>query len=200
MNSRQLAERIGNIDERLLKQSLEMPNRKRLLKRNNIKKIVALAAVICAMVCSGAVGALAFSEETVVKVPVKMETLELEEIGLTLILPDSWEGRYAVERDKSGAYNVYNPVMRENFGVEDSGGILFYILRIDEVLTADQVGPDSEYYFAANRYLFATDDSTYLLYYASDVQFTQYDYEEYDEMSSQIKDIKIVVNDILSGE
>ena len=56
------------------------------------RKIAALAAVIALMICSGAVGAIAFSSETIVEVPAEQETIELEAIGLTLILPDSWEG------------------------------------------------------------------------------------------------------------
>ena len=55
------------------------------------------------MICSGAVGAIAFSSETIVEVPAEQETIELEAIGLTLILPDSWEGKYGVEMDADGA-------------------------------------------------------------------------------------------------
>ena len=42
------------------------------------RKIAALAAVIALMICSGAVGAIAFSSETIVEVPAEQETIELE--------------------------------------------------------------------------------------------------------------------------
>ena len=57
---------------------------------------LAAAAVLALMAASFTVGALAFSRE----VPVEQETIELPGIGLTLILPDSWKGRYEVEKDE----------------------------------------------------------------------------------------------------
>jgi len=54
------------------------------------KPVIAIAVL---MVWSGIVGAVAFGEETVIEVPVEQETIEIEEIGLTLILPDSWKGK-----------------------------------------------------------------------------------------------------------
>lgn len=54
------------------------------------------------MVCSFCVGAFAFARETVVEVPIEQETLTIEELGLTLILPDSWKGRYALMQDELG--------------------------------------------------------------------------------------------------
>ena len=60
------------------------------------RRFLAAAAVLALMAASFTVGALAFSRE----VPVEQETIELPGIGLTLILPDSWKGRYEVEKDE----------------------------------------------------------------------------------------------------
>ena len=43
-----------------------------------------------------------------------------------------------------------------------------------------------------------TKDGTYLLYYASDVQFTQETMEEYRQMESEISDIRFVVDNALN--
>lgn len=196
MKPGQFAERIGNIDDMLLMQAVEAAGRQRPVRRNTMKRIAALVAVLCIMICSGAIGALAFSDETFVEVPVQQEIIEIDDIGLSLILPDSWKGRYALEKNEWGEYVVYNPQFREAFCPETGGGMLFYIVKIDEILSPEQI-ENSEYNYAANRYLFATKYGTYLLYYASDVQCAPEDYEEYAEMSSQIMDIKIVVNNIL---
>lgn len=56
-----------------------------------------IAAALVLMVSGFGVGAIAFARETIVDVPVEQETLELEGINLTLILPDSWKGQYSVE-------------------------------------------------------------------------------------------------------
>ena len=51
------------------------------------------------VVGGGAVGALAFSRETVTEVPAQQETVELAGIGVTVLLPDSWVGKYEVVQD-----------------------------------------------------------------------------------------------------
>lgn len=196
MTSRQLSEKIGNIDERFVLQALEDGAETKPARRSFVKRFVIVAAMISSMIFGGAVGALAFSEEKIVEVSASVESIEIEEIDLTLMLPDDWKGRYALEKNEWGEYVVYNPKIRENFGSEFGGGMLFYIVKIDEVLSPEQI-ENSHHNYAGNRYLFATEDSTYLLYYASDQQCTLEDYEEYDSMCSRIKDIKIVVENIL---
>lgn len=167
--------------------------------RPRVSRLAAAAAVVVLMAVSFAVGALAFGTETVVEVPEERESITLEALGLTLLLPDTWEGRYAVEQ-YGEEYHVYCPEIREACGGDAetplSGGVLFYILGIDEVLTPEQIA-DSQWNFAANRYLFTTRDTTYLLYYASDVQFTRETMEEYREMEAQIGDIRIIVDSVL---
>ena len=66
------------------------------------------------------------------EVPAEQETIAIEEIGSTLILPDSWKGRYAFEQDNTfKEYHVYNPAIRAAMGGDRetllSGGMLFYL-------------------------------------------------------------------------
>lgn len=204
MNPKQFSHRIGNVEDRLVQQSQNLPGygfQKRSLR---LKRVLMLAAVVALMVCSFTVGALAFSTESVVEVPVpvEQESVTLDELGLTLIFPDSWKGKYTLEKTTRFEYNLFiNSIREETEAVWDvPGGMLFCILEIDEVLTPDQV-QESEWNFAANRYLFATEDSTYLLYYASDVQYDWNDSEQealYRQMESEIKDIRIVVDNALA--
>ena len=143
MNEKQLSDRIGNIDDRLIQQAGQIPNYAQRHRKNGWRRIVSMAAVVALMVCSGAVGALAFSKETIVEIPVEQETIKIEEIGLTLILPDSWKGKYALEQnDDFMEYHVYNPAIREAVGGDSetllSGGMLFYMKLWDEQLTKEQ--------------------------------------------------------------
>lgn len=64
------------------------------------------------MAASFTTGALAFSRETVVEVPAERETLGLAELGLTLILPDSWKGRYELV-EWEDQYAAVCPEIRE---------------------------------------------------------------------------------------
>lgn len=197
MNEKQLSERIGNIDDRLVQQAEQTPNYARQHRKNRWRRMVSVAAVLILMVCSGAVGALAFSRETVVEVPVEQESVTIEELGLTLLLPDSWKGRYALGQDEfSGDYLIYNPAIRRALVGDDEtlmGGVLFYIVRWDEQLTKEEIEAGGEWDFAACRYIMTTRDGTYLLYYASDVQFTQETMDEYRQMEAEIGDIRFVV-------
>ena len=104
MNRKQLADRIGNIDDRLVQQAEDVPNYARLRREKRLKRLAGMAAVLVLMACSGAVGALAFSRETVTEVPAEQEQVVLREIGVTLLLPDSWKGRYEVVEDTFAPY------------------------------------------------------------------------------------------------
>jgi len=205
MNQKQLSDRIGNIDERLVQRAEQMPNYKNVNRKIGARRLLAIAAAVALIVSGFAAGALAFSEETVVeiKVPVEQECIEIEEIGLSLILPDSWAGRYAFEQSEDfKEYYVYNPAIREAMGGDGetllSGGMLFYIKLWDEQLTKEQVDAGGEWDYARCRYIMTTKNGTYLLYYASDVQFTQDTLEEYRQMEDEISDIRFVVNDVFN--
>lgn len=171
-------------------------------KRRKLPRLLAAAAIVALMAASMAVGALAFSSETVVEIPVpaEQESVTLDELGLTLILPDTWKGKYTMEKSEFGNYQLYINSIHEANRDQWGGGILFYILEIQEVLTPEQI-EDSEWNYAANRYLFATKDSTYLLYYASDVQWNPSDpaqEAEYRQMMQEISQIRIVVDRVLA--
>ena len=109
------------------------------------------------------------------EVPVEQETIELKEIGLTLILPDTWKGKYALEYDADfKEYHVYNPAIRK--AMVEAGG---------------------EWSFAKCEYITTTQNGTYLLYYASDEQFTPETMDEYRQMESEISDIQFVVGNVI---
>lgn len=209
MTSKQLSNRIGNMDDRLVLQAEQSLNNKTQKKETAImrqkkgfRSLIALAAVVALMACSFCVGAAAFSKEVVVEVPVEQETIGIEEIGLTLILPDSWKGKYALERDPDfNEYHVYNPAIREAMGGDSeslsSGGMLFYIKLWEEQLTKDQVDAGGEWSFAKCQYIMTTQKGTYLLYYAGDVQFTSETEGEYRQMEEEIRDIRFAVDNVL---
>ena len=202
MKKEQLSKHIGNIDDRLVQQAEHIPNYARLHRQKVFKRFSAIAAVIALMVCSFTVGTVAFAKETVVEVPAEQETIEIEEIGLTLLLPDSWKGKYAFEQvNDFKEYHVYNPAIREAMGGNSetllSGGMLFYIKLWDEQLTKEQVDAGGEWSFARCEYIMTTKNGTYLLYYASDVQFTPETMTEYRQMASEISDIRFAVGNVL---
>lgn len=203
MNEKQFSDRIGNVNDKLVQQAEQTPNYGREHRKRGVRQLVAIAATVALMVCSFTVGALAFAKETIVEVPVEQETITIEEIGLTLILPDSWKGKYAFEQGNTFKdYYVYNPAIREAIGGDSetllSGGMLFYLKLWDEQLTKEQVDAGGDWDYARCRYIMTTKDGTYLLYYASDVQFTQETMDEYRQMESEISDIRFVVDNALN--
>lgn len=193
MNKKQLSEHIGNIDDRLIQQAENIPNYAAQHRQKKIRQLLAAAAVLVLIVSSFSVGAIAFAREIIIEVPAKQETLELEGVNLTLILPDSWEGQYSVEKNGNN-FIVYNPQIRET----NNGGVLFTIVSYEESMTEEQFienGLD----FTAYRYLLATSNKTYILHYASDVQYDPADKEQekiYQKMMSEIEDVQIMVNNI----
>lgn len=202
MNPNQFSHRIGNVEDHLIQQSQQLPGYGFHRRNLRLKRALILAAVVTLMVCSFTVGAMAFSKETVVEVPVGQESVTLDKLGLTLIFPDSWKGQYTIEEVTPYEYHLFINSIREKTGASWSvpGGMLFYIMEIDEVLTPEQVG-ESEWNFAHNQYLFATQDSTYLLYYASDIEYDWNDPEQetlYRKMESEIREIRIVVDNALA--
>ena len=200
MNDRQLADRIGNIDDGLIQHAQELPEHKKSRLSERARRWAAVAAVVVLMSASFSVGALAFSKETIVEVevPAEQETLELTDIGITLILPEDWKGRYGVET-RNDHYSVYSTKVRDAFcresGLEDEGGMLFYILKWNQQLTEKEWrNPYGDWNYAQNRYIMATKDGTYLLYYASDVQYTPEMEDEYWQMRDEIDQIRFVVD------
>lgn len=201
MNKKQLSEHIGNIDESLICQAEKIPNYAALHRQKRRRQLLAAAVALFFMISGFAMGATAFAREIIVEIPEKQETLKLEGVELTLILPDSWEGQYAVEKNGIN-YVIYNPQIKEALSTGESifdGGVLFTIVCYEESMTEEQFienGLD----FTAYRYILATSRRTYILHYASDVQYNPADSEQerlYQKMMSEIKDIQFVINDIL---
>ena len=144
MKKEQLSEHIGNIDDQLVQQAEHIPNYARQHRQKGFKRFTAFAAVIALMVCSFYGGCSGLCEGDCGGSPVEQETIELKEIGLTLILPDNWKDKYALEYDADfKEYYIYNPDIREAMGGNSetllSGGMLFYLKLWDEQLTKEQV-------------------------------------------------------------
>lgn len=203
MNKKQLSEHIGNIDDRLIQQAEQLPNYALQRRKKRLKQLLAAAAVFVLMVSSFSVGALAFAREIIVEVPAEQEIIELEGVNLALIFPDSWKGQYAVEKNGQN-YIIYN--LQSKKAVSDridpwDGGVLFTIVCYDEAMTEEQFienGLD----LTAYRYILATGSKTYVLHYASDVQYDPENEEQkiaYSKMMSEIKDIQFVIDDVFEN-
>lgn len=202
MNKKQLSEHIGNIDDRLIEQAQKTPDYRRQRRQKAIRRLASTAAVITLMIGSFSTGALVFAREVVIEVPAAQETVTLDEINLTMVLPSSWHGKYHVDKYDQN-YIVYNTQIREavSEGIDAfDGGVLFYIVCYDESMTPEQF-VENGYDFTGYRYLFSTSNHTYILHYASDVQWDPADPAQeaiYQQMGSEIKDIQFVVGNVLA--
>ena len=173
MNKEQLSQRIGNMDDRLVVQVEHVPSYGRQRRSSLRRKIAGIAAVIVLMACSGSGGALAFSRETVREVPAQQETVELTGIGVTVLLPDSWAGQYEVVQDSFLPYNsaMWEFCAKSVYEDETSyRGSLFTVFQYaDYSMSAEEFAQSG--LAGIGRYLFATEDTTYAVMYAGDVQF-----------------------------
>ncbi len=208
MTNRQLSDHIGNIDDRIVELSAKVPNYARRRRAHMAKRVAGMAAALVIMVGGGfGLGATVFAQEVEVRVevPVEQETVTLEDFGITLILPDSWKGKYAVERSVGDGYEeyvFYSPEFRANFTEQgDIGGCLFYVNYYEGVYaTQSEVeDPDGPWNYAGHRYIATTRDGTYVLYYPSDMQVHPFngDYELYSKMESEIGEIRFVLDNAL---
>ena len=210
MKKEQLAKRIGNIDDRLVQEAGRFQDRGRRRRNGIFRKVLAAAAVLALMVCSGAVGAVAFAQEIVVEVPIQQETVTFEEIGITLILPDSWKGHYEVVE---GTYGPQETQMWEfcsklayNAPEADDGfnyrGTLFYVIQYtDYSMSAEEFAQEG--IAGIGRYLLSTEDATYALMYTSDVQVDLNDpmqIEEFNSLEQTIREIQIVLKGRMEAE
>lgn len=202
MNQKQLSAHIGNMDDRLVEQAEKIPDFRQLHHRRAIRRLLTAAAAFVLMVCSFSAGAFAFAREIIVEVPAEQETITLEKINLTLILPDDWKGKYSVETNGPN-YIVYHTQIREDVSTGTSafdGGVLFYIVCYEESMTPEQF-LEKGYDFVQYCYLFSTSDKTYILCYPGDVQWNPENSEqetEYLKMEGEIKDIRFVADNILA--
>jgi hypothetical protein len=208
MKTRQLSNRIGKIDDRLIQEAGQAGNYRKG-RHNMLRKVVSAAAVVALMVCSGAVGAVAFSKETVVEVPAEQETLAMDDLGLTLLLPDDWKDRYEVvqgtfEANGSPMWTVcvksiYDAGETDEVGIPYTG-MLFVVFRYaDKPMSREEF--EAGGIAGIGRYLLATESGTYAIMYATDVEFDPADIEaavEYNAMAAEMKEIRIVVDNALA--
>lgn len=186
------------------------------VKPGSFKRLIAVAAIAALIAASMAVGALAFSTETVVEVPVpaEQEALALDELGLTLIFPDSWKDRYVVAGDVFEPYgspmwtvcvkSIYEAGDTDEWGTPYTGMLFVVFQCADAPLSQEEFEEDSGI-GGIGRYLLATATGTYAILYATDIQFDTSDPEkterystEYNSMASEMKDIRIVVDNALA--
>lgn len=206
MNKKQLSEHIGNIDDRLVQQAEIIPNYVAQHRKKRIRQLLATVAVLVLMFSSFSVGAIAFARE----VPVEQENVVLDEIGLTLILPDSWKGKYEVIEDVFAPNNstmwefCVKSVYDAQTPADESGevlyrGTLFYIFQYTNYsMSAEEF--EQSGIAGIGRYLFATENATYAILYTTDLQFDPENSVQMDEFNTMVqseKEIRFVVDNIL---
>ena len=175
-----------------------MPNYGRQRRSGLRRKIAGIAAVIVLMACSGAVGALAFSRETVTEVPAQQETVELAGIGVTVLLPDSWVGKYEVVQD---SFLPYNSAMWEfcaksvyEDGTSYRGSLFTVFQYADYSMSAEEFAQSG--LAGIGQYLFATEDATYAVMYAGDVQYdpdNAAQQETWYALSQTVQEVRFVI-------
>ena len=206
MNKKQLSEHIGNIDDRLVQQAEIIPNYVAQHRQKRIRQLLATVAALVLMFFGFSIGAIAFARE----VPVEQENVVLDEIGLTLILPDSWKGKYEVIEDVFVPNNstmwefCVKSVYDAQTPTDESGGVLyrgtlFYIFQYTNYsMSAEEF--EQSGIAGIGRYLFATENATYVIMYTTDLQFdpeNSVQMNEFNAMVQSEKEIRFVVDNIL---
>lgn len=178
MNERQFADRIGNIDDRLV----EKARYRRYRRGGGLRRFLAAAVVAALMAASFTVGALEFSRE----VPAERETIELPGVGLKLVLPDRWKGMYHVVMDEDAlGCEVYVKPIYGQEGDWAEAGLLFGVRKeYDHPLTRKEI---DELTPASNWHFFSTLDATYMITYPGDVQYDPSDPEQ-DQLWHQMRE------------
>ena len=195
MNEKQFSDRIGNVNDKLIRQAEQIPNYRRGHRRRSIRQLATIAAVIALMVCSFSVGALAFSEK--IYVEKNQEIIDISDFGISLILPDEWSGKYGYDIFDDGDIEVYSLAAREE--ETDNGtnlkGSLFWVECIDGQFPMD-------FSYAQPGYTIATTAThTFRLVLASDVQYDSGNAkiaDEYLSLYDSIPQIKILLSDWLT--
>lgn len=205
MNGRQMADRIGNIDDRLILQAEHMPDHQKRRRMRILRKIGACAAALVLAVGSFMLGRVAEAGRSVQPNPLGIGVIHLEELGLVMLLPESWGGSdwddwkdgFGVEFRQDGSCSIYSREIRKAcMDADDNdfirGGVLFTIVRRPGQMTEEQVTAEGRDCI----YIAATKSGTYLLYYPEDVQYTPETKEKYLQLKSGIGDIQFVIGDI----
>lgn len=203
MNSRKLADRIGNIDERLVQQAQNLPNYGAMRRNRVIKRLIMCAAALVLMVCSFAAGTAVSAKENIAEST--QETVFLEEIGLTLILPEAWKDNYAVEvgeMEGGYLYTFYDNTIHGQDGEWSDMGILFWIGAYgDRAMTAEELEQANVFDGAIPyRYLFSNKNTNYILIDVTDVQWDPSDPEmeqHYFMLTESISEICFILDNVL---
>ena len=194
-------------EDRPLTKKEEKPVKRKIF---TLARAAAFAAVVALMAVSVTVGALAFSTETIVEVevpvPVEQETIVMEDIGITLILPDSWKDKYVtvVEGDRCAVYlkSIYDYCMEHEYyhepetGMPVAGRLFGVSLVLDKPMTPEEF--DNWKPWPA-MFLMATETGTYALGLPSDVQWLPAMQQEFETMQSEIANIQLVLNGAMKG-
>ncbi len=211
MTKEQLAERIGNINEEFIHESDSQDIYQNVHVSHRPRRMVAMVAVIALMVASFAVGAFAATSMDKADPRPAEELVSFDGMNIKLILPDDWAGRYDIEDLSSddypeSYYAFYDKATHDQFLEDQKNGVenwfegRFFILAkfADKPMTPQEVEDES---IVPTKYLFATDDATYVLAFASDVQVNWEDEEavaRYQEMREQASEISFVLPSLLS--
>ena len=184
MTARELAENVGNIDQRLIESAGQAPNYGRRRITGRLRRALALAAAAVLMTASFAAGALSGGRGP--------ETIPIPETGLTVVLPESWRGKCGYEL-QDGSLGVYLRAARTGEGLDDAG----YLFTVE----CRQGSCDPAADFAARQYVIAsTPKETYFLILPSDVQYDPNNAavaREYLNMSQQIGEVQVLLADWL---
>lgn len=199
MNNRELADRIGNMDEHLVQQAEKLPNYGARHRRKWAVRAASCVAALVLALCSFTAGAAVFAKEVVVE----PEMVTLEEIGLTLLLPDEWKGNYSVEvgeMEGGYLYTFYDSTIHGQGGEWTDGGALFFIGTYGD-MPMTEAEMDAEHHHAyAYEYLFSTRTTNYIMVYVSDVQYDPADpvmTSHYDMLVQGVRDIRFILDDVL---
>lgn len=177
MKKEDFFEVLGELDDDIVK-GAKIPmnkNTQNRISKHSWPKWGAIAAVVALMVSSFSVGAIAFAKEIVVE----QEIVDLENIGISLILPDEWAGRYTVVEGTFGPYNspmwefcvkaVYESGRADEIGNVFRGTLFTVFQYADRPLSIQEF--EESGIAGIGRFLLATENATYVILYATDIQF-----------------------------
>lgn len=196
MKPKDLADRLGNIDEELIIQAETGAGFNRRRPARGLRRAIAIAAAVALMACSFAVGAIAFQPEPetiYLEIEKQLEKIDVGDSGISLILPDSWADKYDYTVAENGSIGVYHLAARE---VWPEAGFLFWVERLDATMPVDYEYPQPGYTIAT------TDECTYVLFRSSDIQYPPDNKEvadEYLELSNSIMNIQVLLSDLLTA-
>ena len=147
MKPEQLSHRIGNIDDKLIEQAEETTSFTHGWYNNNIRRMASVAAVMLLMAGSFVAGAFALAgepevvyvegEPEIVYIEKEQELVEVGDSGISLILPDSWKGKYEYSYKPINRFNSYLEVNHTA-----TGALLFWIERDEGKFTMDLPFPE----------------------------------------------------------